>query len=49
MKKYIKPECEIIDVLMENHILQMSEVHDEEGNGIWLAPEKNMESTSFWE
>ncbi len=52
MKKYIMPKCEIVDVLMESQLMQMSsptlkeEVADE---GIWLAPEVDMERQGFWE
>lgn len=52
MKRYIKPECEIIEVQMEGHLLEVSpnayndEVGDAE-DGAWLAP-KRPSATSIW-
>ncbi len=52
MKKYIKPECEIVDVLSEAQLLQGSpdSINDELGDeNVWLAPEVGTQSHSFWE
>lgn len=38
MKEYIKPTCETVKVDVESSIMAASEVHQETGDGKWLAP-----------
>ncbi len=50
MKKYIKPTCEVIDVVVEGNILQTSptslkhEVGNAANGGAWMAPKRIWES-----
>lgn len=42
MKKYIKPDCEIIEMNIENGLLAASDPksYDETGDGKWNAPQR---------
>ncbi len=40
MKRYIKPECQLVELKMESLLQNASEpeINDEVGNGQWMAP-----------
>lgn len=51
MRKYIKPESEVVELVMESQILAASGqsepvIGNEAGDGIWRAPKR--ETTTIW-